>query len=93
MIDDKWFKQQQRRVGVTTEDIAARAGRARSAVSNIYTGRQRMNLDWAKVFAEVLQVPLDEVLQRAGAMDAPTARHLSPGFSEGDVQPWENASS
>ena len=88
MIDEKWFKQQQRRMGVTSEDIAQRAGRTRTSISNIYTGRQRMSLDWAKVFAEVLQQPLDEVLRRAGVTDEPTAQALAPGFSDSDASAW-----
>lgn len=92
MIDDKWFKQQQRKAGVTADDIARAAGRSRSAVSHIYMGRQRMNLDWAKAFAEVLKVPLDEVLRRAGITDEPTAQLLSPGFSDSDAAPFVPAS-
>lgn len=89
MIDDKWFKAQQRKVGATTEDIARRANRARSAVSNIYTGRQRMTLDWARVFSEVLQQPIDEVLRRAGATNEATAQALAPGYADSDVVLWK----
>ena len=60
-MDDKWFKQQQKRVGATAEDIAQKMGRTRANVSNIYTGRQKMSLEWARAFAEVLQVPIDAV--------------------------------
>lgn len=88
MIDTQWFKQQQRKAGVTAEQIAHHAGRDRTAVSHIYMGRQRMSLDWAKSFAEMLQVPLDEVLRRAGEADAGTAQELSPGFSEGEAAPF-----
>lgn len=87
-MDDKWFKAQQKKVGVTAEDIALRAGKARSNVSNILTGRRRMSLDWAQVFAEVLQVPLDEVLKRAGVLDEPKAQELRPGFSDSDAVPF-----
>jgi transcriptional regulator with XRE-family HTH domain len=87
-MDEKWFKTQQKRVGVTAEDIARRMGRSRSNVSNIYAGNQRMSLEWAKAFAEVLQVPLDEVLKRAGALEEPQAQTLQPGFSESDASPF-----
>ncbi|VDS07927.1 hypothetical protein PARHAE_01107 [Paracoccus haematequi] len=92
MIDDKWFKAQQRKVGVTTEDIARRMGRDRTAVSHIYTGRQKMSLAWAKAFASVLKVPIDEVLRRAGVADDQTIDMLVPGFAEGDVHPWQGFS-
>lgn len=87
-MDDKWFKAQQRRVGVTADDIAAKMGRTRANVSHILTGRQRMSLDWAKAFAEVLQQPLDVILEKAGVTDAPTAQRAMPGFSDQDASPW-----
>lgn len=87
-MDDKWFKAQQKRVGVTAEDIARKMGRARSNVSHILNGHQRMSLDWAKAFAEVLQVPLATVLEKAGVADAPTAQAVQPGFAESDAAPW-----
>lgn len=87
-MDDKWFKAQQKRVGVTAEDIARRMGRTRSNVSHILSGKQRMSLDWAQAFADVLQVPLATVLEKAGAADAQVAQQLSPGFAESDAAPW-----
>lgn len=87
-MDEKWFKQQQKRVGVTADDIAAKRGMSRVNVSHILTGRQRMSLDWAKAFAEVLQVPLATVLEKAGVTDAPTAQAFSPGFSDSDAAPF-----
>lgn len=88
-MDDKWFKMQQKRVGVTADDIAKRAGRARSNVSHILTGKQRMSLEWARAFADVLQVPLATVLEKAGAADPPVARQLRPGFAESDAIAWQ----
>lgn len=88
-IDDKWFKQQQKRVGVTADEIAAKRGLSRVNVSHILTGRQRMSLDWAKAFAEVLQVPLATVLEKSGITDAATAQTISPGFAESDAAPWK----
>lgn len=87
MMDEKWFKQQQRKAGVTSEDLAVRAGRTRTTISNIYAGRQRMTLDWAKVFSEMLNQPLDEILRRAGVTDEKTAQVLAPGFAESDAAP------
>lgn len=87
-MDDKWFKTQQKRVGVTAEDIARKMGRARSNVSHILNGHQRMSLDWAKAFAEVLQVPLSTVLEKAGVTDGPTVLAITPGFAESDAAPW-----
>lgn len=87
-MDDKWFKQQQKRVGVTADDIAQRRGLSRVNVSHILTGRQRMSLDWAKAFADVLEVPLATVLEKSGIADASTAQSISPGFAESDAAAW-----
>ena len=87
-MDDKWFKTQQKRVGATAEDIARVMGRSRVNVSHILTGRQRMSLEWAQAFAEVLQVPLAQVLEKAGVTDRDTAQQAAPGFSDGDAAPW-----
>lgn len=87
-MDDRWFKAQQKKVGVTADVIAARIGRDRSVVSKILSGKQRMTLEWAKAFAEVLEVPLATVLEHAGLGDAPTVQKLTPGFAESDAAAW-----
>jgi len=87
-MDDKWFKQQQKRVGVTAEDIARAMGRDRSVVSKIYSGQRSMTLEFAQVFSEVLQVSLAEVLEHAGIASAETAKNVTSGFSEGDAAAW-----
>lgn len=86
-MDDKWFKQKQKQVGVTAEEIARELGRDRSVVSRIYVGRQRMTLDQAKIFARVLNQPLDEVLARAGVLLEDEASQVRPGFAESDLEP------
>jgi transcriptional regulator with XRE-family HTH domain len=87
-MDTKWFKDKQKEAGVTAEDIAKRAGRARSNVSHIYAGKQKMSLEWAQAFADTLNVPIDEVLKRAGAISEPRAQQINPGFSESDAAPF-----
>ncbi len=84
-MDIKWFKDQQKKAGVTGDDIAREMGRARSNVSNILHGQQKMSLDWARAFAKVLGVPLDEVLLHAGVMAPKEARPMRPGFAESDA--------
>lgn len=90
-MDAAWFKQRQKAVGVTAEDIALRAGRARSNISHILNGQQRMSLDWAQAFADVLQVDVATVLDKAGAAPKETTLQLRPGFSESDAAPFEGA--
>ena len=87
-MDDKWFKSKQKLAGVTAEAIAKKMGRDRTVVSKIYSGNQRMSLPWAKAFAEVLNVPLDVVLEKSGATDRATAKQSVPGYSDGDAIPW-----
>lgn len=87
-MDEKWFKQQQKRAGVTAKEIADARGKSRANVSHILTGRQAMSLDWAQAFAEVLQVPLATILEKAGVTDPPTAQQLAPGFTEADAAPY-----
>ena len=89
-MEDKWFKQQQKRVGVTADEIAAHLGRDRSVVSKILSGKQRMTLEWATAFSTVLQVPLATVLEKAGVTDAPTAQAFNPGFSDSDAAPFDH---
>lgn len=87
-MDDKWFKAQQKKVGVTADDIAKAMGRSRSNVSHILNGHQRMSLEWAQAFAQVLQVPVATVLEKAGTLEPAAAQQIAPGFTESDAAPW-----
>lgn len=87
-MDVTWFKQKQKQAGATTADIAEAMGRDRSIVSHIYSGRQRMSLDWAKAFADVLKVPLDEVLTHADVLDGETVQQITLSPSGSDVDPF-----
>lgn len=87
-MDDKWFKTQQKIAGVTPEEIAEKLGKHFSLISRIYVGRQKMTAEQAQVFADMLKVPLSEVMKRAGILHAEEAQSIDPGFSESDVTPW-----
>lgn len=90
-MDDKWFKQRQKQIGVTAEDIAREAGRDRSVVSRVYVGRQKMTLDLAKAFAKVLDCDVATVLEKAGVAEKETVAPLRPGFSDSDATPFQGA--
>lgn len=90
-MDDKWFKAQQKRAGVTAEDIARIAGRTRSNVSHILNGHQPMSMHWAKAFSEALGQPIEVILEKAGTFTPQEARTFSAGFSESDAEPWQAA--
>lgn len=51
---------------VTDDQIADRMGRHRSVVSHILNGRQKMSLDWAEAFADLLDSPIEKILSKAG---------------------------
>ncbi|MBL3569895.1 helix-turn-helix domain-containing protein [Rhodovulum visakhapatnamense] len=92
-MDEKWFKQQQRRAGITAEEIASEMGRHRSVVSRILGGKQRMTMDWAKAFARALGVSLDEVLLHAGEIEEGQAGSIRSTLTDGDVCQWKGSTS
>lgn len=75
-------------LGITSHDLGDALGRDRTVVSRILNGRQRMTLTHAKVFAELLDSSIDEVLERAGELEPSEAQPLRPGFSESDAAVW-----
>lgn len=87
-MDVLWFKQQQKRAGVTSFDLGAAIHRDRSVISRIVNGTQKMTLDQARVIAEQLQVPLPELLEKAGLADPAIAQQLGPGFADSDAAPF-----
>jgi hypothetical protein len=89
-MDISWFKLQQRRAGVTSQDLAVAIGRDRSVISRIYHERQPMSFEQAKVFAATLEVPLHEVLLHAGLAKASEAQTLRRGHSESDVSLYQD---
>lgn len=87
-MDAAWFKAQQKRAGVTIVDLGEAIGRDRSIISRFYTGRQTMTLKQAEQIAAALDVPLAEVVTRAGLASASTAQELQPGFNESEAAVW-----
>jgi hypothetical protein len=87
-MEAEWFKDLQRKAGVTSSDIGSQLGRDRTIVARIYAGRQPMTYEQAEVFASMLCVPIEDVLLRAGLRQKPAA---SSGFSEGDVVAFDRS--
>lgn len=87
-MDIQWFKKRQKQLGVTSHDLGSALQRDRTVVSKILNGHQNMSLEQAKIFARVLDAPLDEVLVRAGITDNDTASRFQPGFSDSDAARW-----
>jgi SOS-response transcriptional repressor LexA len=91
-MDTIWFKALQKRSGLTSFDLGEAIGRDRTVISRIINGTQRMTLEQARIFAERLDVPLPEMLEKAGLADKGTAQQLAPGFQESDAAVWVAAS-
>jgi phage repressor protein C with HTH and peptisase S24 domain len=71
-MDAQWFLEALERAGVSQADLARHLGLAPSAVSRMVRGERQMKLLEAVQVAQLLRVPQDEVLRRAGAaVDAP----------------------
>jgi SOS-response transcriptional repressor LexA len=87
-MDMAWFKQMQRRKGVTSFDLGQAIQRDRSVISRIVNGSQRMTLEQARVFSELLDVPLPEMIERGGLGEKQIAQEFAPGFSESDAAAW-----
>lgn len=87
-MDTIWFKALQKRSGLTSFDLGEAIGRDRTVISRIINGTQRMTLEQARIFAEKLNVPLHEMLEKAGLADKGTAQQLAPGFQESDAAQW-----
>lgn len=84
-MDKNWLKISLRKAGKTSADLAEAIRRDRAVVSRIMNGHQPASIDHAKAFADVLEQPVDVVLERLGLTDAKTAAVFTPGFSESDA--------
>lgn len=87
-MDAQWFKTQQKKAGLTSFDLGEAIQRDRSVISRIINGTQRMTLDQAKVIADLLKVPLAEMVEKAGLAGGSVAQQLTPGFRDSDAAPF-----
>ena len=65
-INVRWFKEQISRVGLSQRTIATLLGINQSIISHMFSGRRRMTLVEADQWADILNVPLTDVLLNAG---------------------------
>ncbi|MEO0680480.1 MAG: hypothetical protein AAF192_08705 [Pseudomonadota bacterium] len=87
-MNSTFFKQRQKQLGLTNDDIAAAIGRDRTVVSHIYSGRRSMRPQEATVFANLLKLPLDDVLAEAGLVSGGDARIASSNQLAEDATPF-----
>jgi len=92
-MDAAWFKNLQKRAGLTSFDLGAAIGRDRTAISKIINGKQPITLEQARVFAELLGVPLAEMVERSGLAGKAEAQQIAPGFAESGAVPYVPGSS
>jgi flavin prenyltransferase len=77
-----WIKDRLKEIGATQGHLATAIGRDQAVVSRILQGKQALSLEWADAFAEVLQMPVQEVLRRAGVLKTPSsAQRMIVGIS------------
>lgn len=84
-MDADWFRKIMKEKGVTSTDVAAIAGRARTGISHILNGKQAMTMPWIRAFAQALDLPIDEIMARAGHLAEGEVVTLLRGFAEGDA--------
>lgn len=87
-MDATWFKSLQKKAGLTSFDLGEAIQRDRSVISRIINGTQRMTLEQAQAFADLLKVPLAEMVEKGGLAGGGVAQQLTPGFRESDAAPF-----
>ncbi|MEO0859208.1 MAG: hypothetical protein AAFY65_01245 [Pseudomonadota bacterium] len=91
-MDRTWFDERMRQNNVTSADVARAADKARTGLSNILSGKQRMTTPWAEALASLLNEPITEIFVRAGVL---RREEVSPqplaGMSEPDVVPFQHS--
>lgn len=89
-MDVKFFKQRQKQLGLTTEDLGRALGRDRTAISKMYGGSRALQPEEVEPLARALEMTVDEVLERAGMTAKPVLRAMTQaGFSEGEAVPFD----
>ena len=77
-MDSDWFKNRLRDRKRTQEHLAVAIHRDRTVISKIINGKQPLQIDEVRAFAEILEVPVIEILYRAELWDAPPSVVLAP---------------
>lgn len=76
-IDSDWFKEVHRNSGITQAEAAAVLGRSPTFLTRIYTGDQELKIGDARKLSNLFQVPLSQVLVKAGlGLEAADKTHV-----------------
>ena len=84
-IDGKWFREMHRKTGITQAEAAAVLGKAPTFLTRIYSGEQEMRIGEARSLSNLMQIPLSQVLIKAGLgkeADLDEVSESARGFSE-----------
>lgn len=65
-INTKWFKERLSERGVSQRKLAKMMDLDASAVTHMFHGRRNMRLEEAQHLADIMRVPVEEVLRHAG---------------------------
>jgi hypothetical protein len=89
-MDADHFKRRQRQLGITSDDLGRAIGRDRTVISKIYSNARPMKAEEVPVFARLLDMTIDEVIERAGLKAGSTVRAMTtPGFSDQEAVPFD----
>lgn len=88
-MDATFFKERQKRLGVTNDDLARAIGRDRAVISNIYSGKRPMKPAEADVFSRLLNVPVEQVLAAAGVFTQAAVAMARPSGMAEDARPFD----
>ena len=98
-IDSEWFKARHRQSGITQAEAAAVLGKAPTFLTRIYSGDQTLRLEEARRLASLFQVPLSQIVSKAGlAADVsdeelrPVSRGMAEAPAEYEVKPLNDTS-
>lgn len=92
-IDGDWFRAAHDQAGVSLSEACRRMKRSPTFLQRVYSGRQQLKLPQAQQIAQMLGLPLPEVLRRAGLAVAAADVVLAPqppGLGDSDVAPIQD---
>lgn len=65
-INEDWFKDRLQTIKLSQRQLGKKMGMDPAGVSNMFKGKRRMTMDEAKTIADILLVPVTEVMRQAG---------------------------
>lgn len=86
VVNDKWFRDQLKRMNVSQREVARLLGINQAVISHMFNGTRKMPLDEVPKWAKILGVPESDILTNAGIQSS-TAAALS-GSASLEISGW-----